>query len=195
MVRAVSGTLIFNLLDDGLDVAEQNLIIAEACHTIAVLLSGKEVVGFRYAVMAVAPIDDDRFRPTAPDMLHDTPQVQHYLLAGRTSAGTKDRGDQFATQPLKDMERQVEGLLMVPAEERQLVLAVNDILGIVKVQNNDERCLGVGIEKMVEKADSHAIEFRPGNHVLKPAEGGLAGKIISVVRQVVKSHLQGGILP
>ena len=84
---------------------------------------------------------------------------------------------------------------MVPAEERQLLLAVNDILGIVKVQNNDGRCLGVGVEKMVEKSDSHAIEFCPGNHVLKPAEGGLAGKIISAVRQAVKSHLQGRILP
>ena len=109
MVTAVSGTLFFNLLDDGLDVTEQNLITAEACHTVAVLLSSKEAVGFRYTVMAVAPVDDDRFRPTAPDMLHDTFQVRHDLLSGRTSAGTKDRGDQFAAQPLKDMERLASG--------------------------------------------------------------------------------------
>ena len=83
---------------------------------------------------------------------------------------------------------------MMSAEKCQLLLAVNDILSIVKVQDNNGRLFGVGVTKMVQKSNSHAVEFRTGDHVLKPAERGLAGKIKAAVRQTLKGHLQGWIL-
>ena len=60
--------MLLDLLNNVLDGAEQHFITAEAGHAIAVLLSGKEAVDFRHTVMAVAAVDDDRFRPPAPDM-------------------------------------------------------------------------------------------------------------------------------
>lgn len=68
MVTAVSGSMLLDLLNNVLDGAKQHVITAEAGHAVAVLLSGKEGVDFRHTVMAVAAVDDDCFRPPAPDM-------------------------------------------------------------------------------------------------------------------------------
>jgi len=64
-----------------------------------------------------------------------------------------------------------------------------------KVQDDDPRCLGVGVKEMIEKPDSHAIELRTGNHVFESAEGRLAGKVIAAFRKTVEGHLESGILP
>jgi hypothetical protein len=87
-------------------------------------------------------------------------------------AGLKNRGDQLAAQAFKDMMRLITGLLAITVKQCQLLFAVNDIFGIVKVQNDDWWRFCVGVEKMVQKSDSHAIEFGPTDHVLKQAEGG-----------------------
>ncbi len=47
---------------------------------------------------------------------------------------------------------------------------------------------------MVQQTDGHAIKFSAADHVFKPAERRLTGKIKAAVRQTVKVHLQGRII-
>jgi hypothetical protein len=61
------------------------------------------------------------------------------------------------------------------AEQSQLLMAVHDILRIVKIQDNDLGRLDIRSEKMIHKTLCNPIESTMGNHVFQPAERWLTG--------------------
>lgn len=54
------------------------------------------------------------------------------------------------------------------------------------------RCRSQGNDRGTRQPYDRA---RTGNHVLQPAEGRLAGKVIAAFRKTVEGHLESGILP
>jgi len=125
--------------------------------------------------MAVTTVNHDRVWSLLADTFHNPFDVLNNLTASLALARSQYRGDQFATETFIHMQRLITGLLMITTEQSQLLFAVNNIISIIKIQDNDLWGLGIRSEKMIHKTLCNPIEFLAGNHVFKPAERRLTG--------------------
>lgn len=92
---------------------------------------------------------------------HEAAQIAADLLARRGLAGAQDHGDRAAGGGVIDVDRQ-EATLVVGVEERQLLMAVNDIEPLVDVEGDAFRRRGVARQPQI---DQHAAELDDGPDV------------------------------
>ena len=101
--------------------------------------------------MAVTTVDNYSFWPLLADTFHNPFNVRNDLFTSWALARSQYCGDQFATAPFIHMQMLIAGLLMITVEQSQLLIAVNNIISIIKIQDNDLGRLGIRSEKMIHK--------------------------------------------
>lgn len=124
--RAAGADIVGALVDEPL----QNLVagLAEGVVDAVVLAPGHDV---RPAIVAIAADQDAGGRPAGTDAAHEAAQIAADLLARRGLAEAQDHGDRATGRGVIYMDRQKATPVVVGVEERQLLMAVNDINRIV----------------------------------------------------------------
>ena len=156
---------------------------------------GAKVVDLGTGEVAVAPQDDRRLRPGPSQMRHQALEDGHDLLAGRSGAGTQDRGDQPAALSFVDMQGLIAPGLEVPVEQGQLLGAVHLVFGIVYVQYDRFGRLGVGGDEGIGEGHGDPVEIASSDPVLEAAHRGLAGQVVFVLRQTIAGGFEARIAP
>ena len=86
--------------------------------------------------MTVTTVNYYRIWPLLANTFHNPFHVGNDLPASWALAGAQYRGDQFARKTFIHMQRLITSLLIITAEQSQLLMAVHNILCIVKIQSN-----------------------------------------------------------
>src|SRR5271167_4230969 len=90
----------------------------------------------RAAVMAVAANGDPGLWPVPADATDETTQVTAHLDARGRLAGAQQHGDRPARRRVVDMDRQETALVVMGVEQRELLMAVDDIHRIVDIERH-----------------------------------------------------------
>src|SRR5208337_2890256 len=93
----------------------------------------------RSRVMSVAAKQDARLRPALADMPRQPAQMCANLDAGRRLAGTQHDDDGPASIGVVDVDRQEATLVVVGVEQRELLMTMHNITGVVDVESDGRR--------------------------------------------------------
>src|SRR5277367_631372 len=86
--------------------------------------------------MPIAPEGDARLGPAFADMADEAAQMSAHFDAARRLAGSQHDRDRTASLGVVDMDRQKTALVVMSVEQRELLMAVRDIAGVVDVEND-----------------------------------------------------------
>ena len=123
--------------------------------------------------MAVAAHQDAGVRPTGADAPHEPAQMAADLLARRRLAGAQDHGDRAAGGGVVDVDRQEAALVVVAVEERELLMAVNDVERVVDVEGDAFRRRGVARQPQVDQNPAETDDGPEVGEVLQTRTGRL----------------------
>ena len=143
--------------------------------------------------MAVAAHDDLDRRPAGADTADDMAQHQRHLGPVGRLAGAQDDRDRLAGRRLVDVDRQKAAAVVVGVEQRELLAAVNPVLGVVDVEQDAPGYLVEAVAEQLDHRRHHAFERGRAGQVLQPADGRLRAQIGAALRQPPDRHLEGGI--
>jgi hypothetical protein len=101
--------------------------------------------GFGPGVVAVAADEDLDPGPAAANRFHDMPHDQGDLGARRRLARPEDHRDRPACGRLVDVNWQEAAAIVMGVEQRELLAAVNPILGIVDIEHDPLRQLSEAV--------------------------------------------------
>ena len=87
-------------------------------------------------VVAIASEHDARPRPALTDMAHEPAQMSAHFDARRGLAGAQHDRDGTRALGVIDVDRQKAALVVVGVEERELLMPVHDIAGVVDIEND-----------------------------------------------------------
>ena len=85
-------------------------------------------------IVAVAPEGDARPGPALADMAHEPAQMGAHLDPRRGSCRTQHDRDGTRALGVVDMDRQKAALVVMGVEERELLMPVHDIAGVVDIE-------------------------------------------------------------
>ena len=145
------------------------------------------------AIMAVAPHQDIDVRPMPADAGDDVAQDLGHLLARGALAGPQQRQDRLAREAVEDVDRLEAGAVIVRVEERELLLAVHGIVGVVDVQHDALRRSREAAAVEIDLAEPYARERTPVGQVLQPRQRRLAHQIGAALGCAADGDLQGRI--
>src|SRR6202035_5394569 len=140
--------------------------------------------------MAVAPDGNPGLRPVPADATDETAQVTADLGARGCLAGTQQHGDRPARRRVIDVDRQEAALVVMGVEQRELLMAVNDIHRIVDVERH--RCRWGRVAGTIE-IDHHvhqADEVAQGWRILPTRDGRLRAQVPAAIRQAATGQLE-----
>jgi hypothetical protein len=92
--------------------------------------------GLPPAIVAVATNGDDGVGPVHPDAVHETAQMGSHLLAAGSLAGAQDGDNAMAGGRVIDMDGLEAPLIVMGVEQRQLLMAMHDIGGVVEIEGD-----------------------------------------------------------
>ena len=140
--------------------------------------------------MAIAADGDVRLRPVFADAVHEAAQMAAHLLARGRLAGAQQDRDRPGGRRVIDVDRQKAALIVMPIEERKLLMAMDDIDGVVNVERH--RCWRGGVAGAIEiDHDPHqADEVAQRGRVLPARDGRLRAQIGSGVGQPPAGELE-----
>ena len=99
------------------------------------------------------------------------------LLARRPLAGTDQRQHGLARSGLEDLDRLETGGADMRIEEREFLLAVRGIVGVVDIEHDVLRHTLPALAEQVDEPQSDALERAPVGQVLEPEQRRLAHQI------------------
>ena len=105
----------------------------------------------------------------------------HFGSVGRL-AGAQDHGNRLAGRRLVNVDRQKAAAAVMGVEQRELLAAVNPILGVVDIQHNAPRHLVKAIAEQIDHRRHHAFERGRAGQVFEPADGRLRAQIGTAFR-------------
>ena len=143
--------------------------------------------------MAVAAHHDVDRRPAGADMADDMAQHQRHLGPVRRLAGAQDDRHRLAGRRLVDVDRQKAAAVVIGVEQRQLLAAVNPVLGVVDVEQDAARHLLEAVAEHLDHRRHHALERGRAGQVFQPADGRLRAQIGAALGQPPDRHLEGRI--
>ena len=120
-------------------------------------------------------------------------QHQRHLSPIRRLAGTENDGDRLAGYCLVDVDWQKAAAIVVRIKERQLLAAVNPVLGVVDVEQDAPGYLLEAVAEQLDHRRHHAFERGRARQVLEPADRRLRAQIFTAFRQSSDCHLEGRI--
>jgi hypothetical protein len=91
------------------------------------------------AVMTIATDGDARVRPVAADTPHHAPQMAADLLAARRLARAQQNHYRTGVGGVIDVDGQKTALIVMSVKQRQLLIAVHNVAGIVDVEGDSGR--------------------------------------------------------
>jgi hypothetical protein len=77
--------------------------------------------------------------------------------------------------------------------QRELLAAVNPVLGVVDVEQDAPRHLLEAVAEQLDHRRHHALERGRAGQVFEPADGRLRAQILAALRQPPDRHLEGRI--
>ena len=110
------------------------------------------------------------------------------VLPGRRMTATG-----LPVRRLVDVDRQEAAAVVVGVEQRQLLAAVNPVLGVVDVEQDAARHLVEAVAEQLDHRRHHALERGRAGQVLQPADGRLRAQIGAALGQPPDRHLEGRI--
>ena len=94
---------------------------------------------------------------------------------------------------LVDVDRLEAAAVVVGVEQRQLLAAVNPVLGVVDVEHDAARHLLEAVAEHLDHRRHHPLERGRAGQVLQPADGRLRAQIGAALGQPPDRHLEGRI--
>ena len=91
---------------------------------------------FGTAVMTIAADGQARVRPMTADAAHQAAQMAADFVSGRCLAGPQQHRHRARGGSVVDMDRQEAPFIVVSVEQRELLMAVHDVDGVVDVQRD-----------------------------------------------------------
>ena len=104
-------------------------------------------------------------------------QHERHLGPVRGLAGAQDHRHRLAGDRLVDVDRQEAAPVVVGVEERELLAAVDPVLGVVDVEHDPARHLGEAVAEQLDHGRHHPLERRDRGQVLEPAHGRLRAQV------------------
>ncbi len=128
--------------------------------------------------MAIAPEGQPSAQPVSVDAAHQVLQQGADLDTGGRLAGTQEDCHRLAALNMVDVHRQEAAGVVVGVEQRQLLVAVKPVAGVVDVER-DRRWRGrEGAAEDVDQGGRHARYLAARRRVLQPAHGGLGTQVV-----------------
>lgn len=113
--------------------------------------------------------------------------------AARRLARTQNHGDGTAALRIVDMDRQEAARVVVGVEQRELLASMDDVAGVVDVQDNSLRWVILGVHPLIDERVRETDGVFQGRRVLQPGHGWLRAKIVAAIGQSAAGELEGGI--
>ena len=126
--------------------------------------------------MAITPDRDVGVGPAAADVAEQPPDMSCRLSTRWRLAGTQQHGDRSPGRGVIDMDRHETALTMMAVPERELLISVHDIAGIIYIQRHRRRRGRIAGAIYADHLSHHARQFACGRRILPPAHGRLAGE-------------------
>ena len=143
--------------------------------------------------MAIAAHGDLDPRPVVLDAGDDVPQDPGRLFSRWPLAGAQQRHYRLARGRLEDVDGLETILVIMGVEQRQLLAAVDGVVGVVDIENNAFRHTGKAGTKQIDHLEPHARQRTPRRCVLKPRQGRLAHQVRARLGQTPTGQLEGRI--
>ena len=156
----------------GIDKAGQHLVAGEP-EDVADVVGLAERHDLVPAVMAVAPDGDLRCRPMQVQAVDQSAQMAGDLAARGRLAGTQDDGDRSACDRIVDVNGQKTALVVMGVEQRQLLMAMHDINGVIDIQRHRSRWRSVRGAVEIDHDAHQPDDLAPARCVLPTAHGRL----------------------
>ena len=144
--------------------------------------------------MAVAPNGDLGCRPVRADTADDPAQMAAHFLAGRRFARTQNDCDRTPGGGVVNMDRKEAALVIMRIEQRQLLMTMRDIAGIIDIERDGLRRRGVTGAIKIDEDAAQFHYFAQGRRVLPTRHGGLRTQVGSRIGQSPAGKLEGWIL-
>ena len=150
--------------------------------------------GLGPAVVAVAPESQPGARPVPADAAHQVLEEGADLDPGRRLAGAQENRHRPAALDMIDVDGEEAPRVVKGVEQRQLLLAVHRIAGVVDVERDRRRRDREGAAEDVDQGGRQARHLDAGRRVLKPAHGGLGTQRAPALRRPAGRQLDQGIV-
>ena len=151
--------------------------------------------GLRPGIVPIATERNARLAPTHADMPYQAAQMGAHLVAARRLAGPQHDRHGPALVRVVDVDRQKAALVIMSVEQRELLMAVDDIAGIVDVERDDSRLARVAIHPCIDQSVGQSDHVAQARSILQARQGRLGTQIAAGVRQPSAGQLECGIGP
>jgi hypothetical protein len=128
-------------------------------------------------------------------MPYQAAQMGAHLDAARRLAGPQDDRHGPALLRVVDVDRQEAALVIMSVEQRELLVAVDDIAGIIDVERDGCRLARVAIHPCVDQSVGQSDHVAQARSILQPRQRRLGTQIATGVRQPSASQLECRIGP
>jgi hypothetical protein len=118
--------------------------------------------------MAIASERDARVRPTLPNTPHETAHMCTHLNAARRLAGSQHHRDGATAFGVVDMDRKEAAFVIMGIEQRELLMAVDDVTRVIDIEDYRCRFAFVGCQPLIDKRVGQANCVLHGRRVLQP---------------------------
>jgi hypothetical protein len=140
--------------------------------------------------MAIAANGDVGLRPVSADAADQPAQMAADLRAGRRLAGPQQHRYRAGGGGVVDMDRQKAALVVMGVEERKLLVAMDDIEGVVDVERDRRRRGGVAGAIEIDHDPHQADQIAQGWCVLPARDGRLRAQVDAAVGQPSTGELE-----
>ena len=127
------------------------------------------------------------------DRPHETADMTANLDPGGRLARPQDHGHRATGRRVVDVDRQKAALVVVGIEQRQLLVAVNHVEGVVDVEDDRLGRHRVAGAVVVDHHPAEPDEVAQGRRVLPTRHGRLAHQVGTALRQPPAGKLEGGV--
>src|SRR5258708_6014625 len=131
--------------------------------------------------MAVAPGGETSCRPMLPYATDEAAQVTAHLDARGALAGTQEHGDRPARRRVVDVDRQEAALVIMSVEQRELLMAVDDIHRIVDVERHRFGRYRIAGTVEIDHYAHQSDEIAQGRRILPARDSWLRAQITAGV--------------
>ncbi len=142
------------------------------------------------AVVAVAADGDVGRGPAAADLADQPAQMAADLLTGWRLAGAQDHRHRPARRRIVDMDRQEAACVVMRVEQRELLVAVDNVAGVVDVECHLGGRRRIAVEPQIEHHPAEPDHAAQIGRVLPAGHRRLRAQVPAAVRQPAAGELE-----
>ena len=117
--------------------------------------------------MTVTADQEVRVGPMLPQRGQEPNQAHGIFRPSRAGARAQEGRDQRVGGPFDNEARQITMVLIVMVIEGKRLLAMGGIIGMIEIEHNGRRGLGVAGKKMIDQGGGETVEVLAVNLVFK----------------------------